>query len=45
MELDESQESQEGSEDEEEGIPFKVEQDKILPAPVLLKAWCLLTGR
>ena len=39
MELDESG-SQADSEEEEDGVPFKVEQDKILPAPVALCAWC-----
>ena len=39
MELDESGASQE--EDEEEAsVPFKVEQDRILPAAVALAAWC-----
>ncbi len=40
MEVDESGVSQEEESDEEEAVPFKVEQDRILPAPVSLAAWC-----
>lgn len=40
MEVDESGASQEDESDEDDAVPFKVEQDKVLPAPVELAVWC-----